>query len=72
MRFKAGDIVLVDEGVFTASPQRGRGLVPCEVLEDSNEHQTYIVPVPPRRGSPMYVFNKDIRVCSQRKEGQQC
>lgn len=60
MSYKRGDIVLVDDGVFVASPQRGLGVVKCEVLEDSSQYQTYIVPMLPHRGSPMYVFNKDI------------
>lgn len=60
MRYKKGDVVLVDAGVFIASPKRGDGVVKCEVLEDSHEQQTYVVPMLPHRGSPMYVFNRDI------------
>ena len=57
--YKVGDHVLVDAGVFTASPERGRGFFECEVLEDSNPSQTYVCRVD--RGSPLYVFNKDIK-----------
>lgn len=60
---KAGDIVLVDQGCFTASPERGKGYVRCEVLCDTEGQQTYIVPLPPGYSgrSPMYVANRDIK-----------
>lgn len=60
MTAKIGDIVAVDSGVFVASRDRGKGTVKCMVLEDSKEHQTYVVSLPPHKSSPMYVFNRDI------------
>jgi hypothetical protein len=60
-KFKAGDRVWVDEGVFIASPQRGGGIsYECEVLEDSRVNQTYVCRIN-GCGSPLYVFNADIK-----------
>lgn len=61
MAYEKGEIVYVDSGVFIASPDRGKGSRLCQVLEDSRSNgQTYVVPLWPNSGSPMYVFNKDI------------
>lgn len=65
---KRGDIVLVDRGAFIASPERGKGVIKCEVLEDSRETQTYVVPLPPHLGSPLYVFNRDITIAQRAKD----
>jgi|694.fasta_scaffold41298_20 hypothetical protein len=62
VRYAAGEIVDVDSGVFTASPIRGEGWVRCEVVCDTdNVDQTYISPLPPHLGSPLYVRPRDIR-----------
>jgi hypothetical protein len=59
--YQKGEIVYVDSGVFTASPLRGEGSRLCEVLEDSRDNgQTYVSPLWPNSGSPMYVFTRDI------------
>ena len=63
--FAKGETVLVDRGVFVASPWRNLGWIKCQVLEDSRDTQTYVVPLPPHLGTPMYVFNRDIK-----KEGE--
>ncbi len=63
MQVLRGDIVLVDSGVFTASPERGKGTRKCEVLFGSSSSysgaQAYVRPLDPP-GSPMYVWNHDI------------
>ena len=59
-----GDIVYVDRSVFVASPLRSGVLVKCEVLEDSGPSQTYVTKADGTSGSPMYVFNKDLREVS--------
>lgn len=65
--YQKGEIVYVDSGVFTASPTRGKGSRLCQVLEDSRDNgQTYVSPLWPNVGSPLYVFNRDII----RSEGQ--
>jgi|688.fasta_scaffold183459_2 hypothetical protein len=64
-QFKKGEQVLVDVGVFTASPERGKGYALCEVVEDSKGDQTYVSPLPPRSGVPLYVFNRDIKLTRQ-------
>lgn len=61
---KTGDIVYVDRSVFVASPLRSGVLVKCEVLEDSGPSQTYVTKADGTSGSPMYVFNKDLREVS--------
>ena len=61
VRYAAGEIVDVDSGVFTASPIRGEGWVRCEVVCDTdNVDQSYISPLPPHLGSPLYVRPRDI------------
>lgn len=57
---KTGDFVYVDRSVFVASPQRSGELVKCEVLEDSGHSQTYVTKAD-SSGTPMYVFNKELR-----------
>jgi hypothetical protein len=67
--YKSGDVVMVDTGVFTASPQRGRGLRECVVLEDSRRQQVYVSPR--GNGSPMYVFLCDVKsLVSRATEGR--
>ena len=60
---KTGDFVYVDRSVFVASPQRSGEVVKCEVLEDSGPSQTYLTKTD-GSGSPMYVFNKELREVS--------
>jgi hypothetical protein len=50
-----GEIVIVDDCVLTASPQRGRGTVRCEVLGDSDGGQVYVAFLPPCQSTPMFV-----------------
>jgi hypothetical protein len=66
-KVKRGDIVLVDRGVFLASPERGKGVIKCEALQDSGDRQTYVVPLPPGTGAPIYVFNHDLSLAQLRK-----
>ena len=58
---RTGDFVYVDRSVFVSSPQRSGELVKCEVLEDSGHSQTYVTKADGSGGSPMYVFNKELR-----------
>lgn len=60
MKLFKGDEVLVDDGVLTASPQRGQGTVRGEVLMDSEGGQVYVAFLPPCPSSPMFVRLKDI------------
>ena len=60
MRLMTGEIVIVDDCVLTASPQRGRGTVRCEVLGDSDGGQVYVAFMPPCRCSPMFVRGNDV------------
>ena len=59
---KTGDFVYVDRSVFIASPQKSGKLVKCEVLEDSGPSQTYLTKTD-GSGSPMYVFNRELKEC---------
>jgi hypothetical protein len=60
MKYRQGDIVVVDDGVLTASPRRGQGAVLAEVLMDSNGPQVYVGFMRPCMSSPMFVFERDI------------
>ena len=60
MRLMKGEIVIVDDRVLTASPQRGRGTVRCEVLADSDDGQVFVAFLPPCQCSPMFVRGNDI------------
>jgi hypothetical protein len=60
VRFVTGEVVIVDDRVLTASPQRGRGTVRCEVLADSDDGQVFVAFLPPCQCSPMFVRGNDI------------
>ena len=60
MKYQDGDIIVVDDGVLTASPLRGQGAVRAEVLMDSDGPQVYVAFMWPCISSPMFVFEKDI------------
>ena len=63
---KAGDFVYVDHSVFVASPQRSGKVVKCEVMRASGPSQTYLTKTD-GSGSPMYVFNKELREVSDER-----
>jgi hypothetical protein len=56
---RAGDRILVDSRILTASPEKGKGTVVCEVLQPGLL-QTYVAVCSKHQG-PLYVFNSDIR-----------
>ncbi|NDD55221.1 hypothetical protein EBZ39_15385 [bacterium] len=58
---KKGDVVYVDAKVFVASRVPSGVLVKCEVLEDSGPSQTYITKATGGGGSPLYVFNNELK-----------
>ena len=58
---KAGDFVYVDAKVFVASRAPTGVMVRCEVMEDSGPSQTYAVKAEGGGGTPLYVFNRELK-----------